>query len=554
MLNIKTKRGEIMLQGFEHKPRTSAGAYTGGGNKLMFHTTEGSTISGAIAALDRNRSWSHFLISYEEKRKIQFLEINQAGRSLANNNADGYQTNRANVIQIEIVGFAKETQGWSKAKLDWIAEVCGEIRKAFNFPLNTMGDERLSDKAFVDYAGICGHKNCPDNCVDPKTPILCADMQWRKAGDLKAGDEIIAFDETAEPGDYNGRKFRTGVVTYASKGFKESSVIKTTRGEIQCTNDHPWLCKNNTIKHGSRYQWVKTCDLNPSIHEIIYFGDPWQYDNSRDAGWLAGLLDADGSLSITKSRPGSNQVDVGLQFGQKPGLVLDGFMREMTDRGFEFSVTTRQQADRSENNFGGEGQFCDARMKGGIYEQMRLLGTIHPERLASKLNLSDLWENRPVGKLLNGSTATIISIEFVGKQEIASLTTSTKTYIAAGYLCHNTHWDPGKLDVNYIASKIGGTIVPPSIGGTIVNTIKTYAASMTTDANGNGYKDIYHDMGKDPLIIIPTINGNNPAKEGYPNFANITLASAGYDGTTLRITCTGANGSTGFGFKVLAGW
>lgn len=152
-----------MLNGFEHKVRTSAGSFTGGGRKLMFHTTEGVSINGAISALDRNRYWSHFLISFEEKRKIQFLEVNQAAKSLDNNPNDGYQTNRANVIQIEIVGYARETQDWSKEKLDWIANICSEIRAAFDFPLTIIGDERLSDKAFVDYAGVCGHKNCPDN-------------------------------------------------------------------------------------------------------------------------------------------------------------------------------------------------------------------------------------------------------------------------------------------------------------------------------------------------------------------------------------------------------
>lgn len=269
-----------MLQGFEHKPRTSSGAFTGGGNKLMFHTTEGSSIAGAIAALDRNRSWSHFLISYEEKRKIQFLEVNQGGRSVSNNNADGYQTNRANVVQIEIVGFAKETQGWSKAKLDWIAEVCGEIRKAFNFPLNTIGDERLSDKAFVDYAGICGHKNCPDN----------------------------------------------------------------------------------------------------------------------------------------------------------------------------------------------------------------------------------------------------------------------------------NHTDPGNLDVNYIASKIGGAIKPPSIGGIIVNKLLAFRGDLKLDADGNGYTDVWHSEGKDPLVAIPTINGNNPAKEGYPKIGDPALLVSFYDGNKIKVTCVGGIPKTGFGFQLLVGW
>ncbi|MFF3562880.1 Hint domain-containing protein [Streptomyces sp. NPDC002574] len=54
------------------------------------------------------------------------------------------------------------------------------------------------------------------------------------------------------------------------------------------------------------------------------------------------------------------------------------------------------------------------------------------------------WE----GAAVAGATgeAEVLAAEPVGEQPIASLSTSTRTYVAAGLFCHNTHGDPGALD------------------------------------------------------------------------------------------------------------
>ena len=262
-----------MLNGFEHKVRTSAGAFTGGGHKLMFHTTEGGSINGAISALDRYKSWSHFLISFEEKRKIQFLEVNQAAKSLANNANDGYQTNRANVIQIEIVGYARETQDWSKEKLDWIANICSEIRAAFDFPLTIIGDERLSDKAFVDYAGVCGHKNCPDN------------DHW-DPGKLDIGYIVSKMGAVMPPVN------QTGVF-----------MLKNPRGvEV----------KVQTGTNGAGY---KDVDLGQS--GLFYSGFAWVGDSSKNLDCACKPLDGNLWRVSVEGAPGAYQISVNLTFAEK---------------------------------------------------------------------------------------------------------------------------------------------------------------------------------------------------------------------------------------------
>ncbi|WP_169316868.1 hypothetical protein [Actinacidiphila oryziradicis] len=40
----------------------------------------------------------------------------------------------------------------------------------------------------------------------------------------------------------------------------------------------------------------------------------------------------------------------------------------------------------------------------------------------------------------------VLGLEHIGEQPIASISTSTRTYIANGLLCHNSHGDPGAID------------------------------------------------------------------------------------------------------------
>lgn len=66
---------------------------------------------------------------------------------------------------------------------------------------------------------------------------------------------------------------------------------------------------------------------------------------------------------------------------------------------------------------------------------MRFAGEFRPTRILSRA--ADLWEGRT---LWSGSTyelATITSIRPIGDQPVASITTSTGTFITGGYLTHN---------------------------------------------------------------------------------------------------------------------
>jgi hypothetical protein len=57
--------------------------------------------------------------------------------------------------------------------------------------------------------------------------------------------------------------------------------------------------------------------------------------------------------------------------------------------------------------------------------------------------LSVLWEGRQVRNLTTIDPIEVREIISVGDQDVASITTSTGTFIAGGFLTHDSHSDPG---------------------------------------------------------------------------------------------------------------
>jgi len=99
----------------------------------------------------------------------------------------------------------------------------------------------------------------------------------------------------------------------------------------------------------------------------------------------------------------------------------------------------------------------------------------------------------------------------------------------------------------------GGTPAPKP-GGTLVTTFKSYSGNITTDDQGNGWTQIFHDGGKDPSVSIASLNGTQPSKEGYSKIGGAALATASYDGNRVIVSLLGGTPKSGTGIKLLLGW
>lgn len=250
-------------------------------------------------------------------------------------------------------------------------------------------------------------------CVEESTPILMADLTWKPAKQLKEGEKIIAFDEEGtelEDGNRKQRRYRTATVLSNSIEESELLEVKTVDGSIKVTPDHPFLTKVKYCKGYYPSKWVEAKDLNQG-DIVIYTMKPWDKEDSFEAGWLSGLLDADGMIAAFEKR-----------------VLTKVFVVDRTDH----------------NNWN---DMVMARVD-CMTDIMRLLGMVRPLRLIE--SAGEFWEGRSLtSSIKGGSDSEVISVEKVDSGNIARLSTSTKTYIANGFAVHNTQpvvtiWDPVK--------------------------------------------------------------------------------------------------------------
>lgn len=270
-------------------------------------------------------------------------------------------------------------------------------------------------------------------CVEQSTPVLCADLTWRAAGTIQPGTEIIAFDEEVQPGSRR-RRFRTAVVT--ANGLRPEPLwrVITAKGELLCTGDHPWLAQPQYGSASKRtIRWVTASEMKPGTLVSRPF-EPWEREESYEAGWLSGFLDGEGTMAVNVSKAGRSVFR--LSGYQSPSPTADRMVEAMMARAAAKVFTVKRSGQSKWNDM----VMCRVDRLGEI---MRLLGTVRPERLIEMGGR--FWEGYETST--SDSWVEVLSAEPAGEGTVATLATSTGTYIADGYLHHNTQpvvaiWDP----------------------------------------------------------------------------------------------------------------
>ena len=163
--------GDGFMDGVERVVLEDAGPHVTGRPKLCWHSTEGSTIEGAISAYRAKRSAPHFTIDPGRDRIVQHISVFKAGRALQHP-AGTPETNRARTIQVEIVGFASQMQQLSGGQLKSLARLARWIERNAGVPSTCSVDfvrfpsgvpKRLQGPRWLDYSGHHGHMHVPSN-------------------------------------------------------------------------------------------------------------------------------------------------------------------------------------------------------------------------------------------------------------------------------------------------------------------------------------------------------------------------------------------------------
>jgi hypothetical protein len=155
------------------------------GDKLIWHTTEGSFASAA-SKFQTGADIPHVLISPSTGAVIQYLPFDCFSKALEHPSGTP-ETNRAGCRQVEIAGSAAAAATWPTdyyrrlGALAVLIEHRTGIRRA-NYHTFKIGARRLTPVGFLRAKGHLGHEHVPNNSHwDPgafRFASLVAGMKW----------------------------------------------------------------------------------------------------------------------------------------------------------------------------------------------------------------------------------------------------------------------------------------------------------------------------------------------------------------------------------------
>lgn len=268
-----------------------------------------------------------------------------------------------------------------------------------------------------------------DYCITPDHKLLTKDLRWVEAREVSVGDKILGFDEEGP-----NRKYREAEVKKIK--YKDAPVFKVTLSngeEIKVTADHKWLvCRSRGESQGRGYtfDWVGTKDLrdkNSGLYQtkLPKLFNTWTESTDKDAGWLAGMFDGEGTLGERHR----------LTIAQRPTEVLTKL--EETIKKYNSSGISDRLVKKASD--------CTSLyVRGSIAERAEFLGKIRPKRLVAKVDFNTF------GRLeARGEIVSVESVEPIGVQEIIMIETSTGTFICEGFPMHNCMQDVVVLEDVY---------------------------------------------------------------------------------------------------------
>lgn len=274
----------------------------------------------------------------------------------------------------------------------------------------------LDDPGGETNFGIC------KRCLHKNSKILTSNFTWKLLSDLNKGDTLISFSEVPEThGKLKIRRFEESVVEDIGEVNLPAYQILTQKGTIIASSDHLWLSQHG--KH-NKFSWVRTEDLinnsEKHVHKntknyLSYFSDPWEINNSREAGYLAGILDGEGCIGT------------GLSFTQKNNLTLKEAINCINKLGYSYRVDPRK------------GECFDVIFTNplGINKNnIKILGELQAKRLIEN------FKNRLYGQSISSKYSEkieILSVVPIGNIDLIGIKTSNNTIISDGFLTHNSY-------------------------------------------------------------------------------------------------------------------
>lgn len=281
---------------------------------------------------------------------------------------------------------------------------------------------------------IVGHYSC----LTPGHRALTEDLRWIDIADLKTGDKLLAFEEN--PIDNPQRKFVRSEVLHNNLILKDCYKIKLSDGtSLTATGEHPFLVKEGIGAGQGHYKWRTVESLYKTLPSKRHNGginfnrvmDVWDTNNTREAGWIAGFFDGEGSTSQFWTTQ-CEQPHYSFTISASQNQIINKDLIQQTEKylqtmNIKYSISEYDKKNHCScvNILGDKGQ------------KLKFLGSIRPTKLLRQFNVEKLGTLRSSAS----NNTKIIEIEHIGPKMVCELGTTSKTYFVEGFASHNCRFD-----------------------------------------------------------------------------------------------------------------
>ncbi len=259
-------------------------------------------------------------------------------------------------------------------------------------------------------------------CLDPDTRVLTDDLQWVPIGKIEGGQGLVSVGEQKRSGRGIGRRMCWSVAVAKSEVLEPAFLLLMDDGRrLVATAKHRFLSKK---RGGTDTIWRSVGDTQVGDY-IRWITQPWEDSSSGDM-WFGGLLDGEGSL-----RP-RNVGGVEVTITQVIGPVLDRARSYLEKCGYTFR---EEQDDRWVRTDGYNRQTIRRLVLTRMDELFRLIGQSRPTRFLSR----EWWEGKELpGKRSGLGWSAVVDIKPLGVKRMIDLQTTEGTFIAEGFVSHNS--------------------------------------------------------------------------------------------------------------------
>ncbi len=357
-------------------------------------------------------------------------------------------------------------------------------------------------------------------CCDPSTRVLTADLKWVRIEDLKVGEQVVAVDEHKQVGRGKARKMRTATVEAVGEVYDHAYKITMSDGrELICNDRHPWLGK---ARKATDLKWRSISGKGNNVVGKIKEGfslrsitRPWDEDRTPEDGWMGGMIDGEGTVA-------KQEHPMKITITQRPGKIWDRMDEYAFLNGYEptYEKDRRYLKPKEERTCLGNG-IINRLSFGRMEELFRLVAKTRP----SKLEGTRFWEGRELpGKRSAAEIANVevVKIEYIGKQRLIDLQTSEKTFIAEGFVSHNTTFiEIWKLDTAIFTKNFKGVIIAHK---------KEDASEILSSKVEVPYANLHPD-----IVARVGIKSSNKSMIEFSNGSSIKVTTSGRSGTAQSL-------------------